>query len=94
MGWASSLPSGALNQWLAFDSIEPIGEEWMQTAKILEALYLPIYAKAGHNAPDASDLMPDRFTRPRKSVLSEILGAAKASSAMAEQFKAMIGAAK
>lgn len=94
MAWVQSLPSGVLNQWLAFDSIEPIGEDWMQTAKILEALYLPIYAKAGHNAPDASDLMPDRFTRPKKSVLSEILGAAKASSAMAEQFKAMIGATK
>ncbi len=92
MGWASSLPSGALNQWLAFDSIEPIGEEWMQTAKILEALYLPIYAKAGHNAPDASDLMPDRFTRPRKSVAIEIMSAIENSDAIANQFKAMMGA--
>lgn len=92
MAWVESMPSGVLNQWLAFDSIEPIGEDWMQTAKILEALYLPIYAKAGSDAPEASDLMPDRYRRPRKSVASEIMQAIENSEAIANQFKAMMGA--
>ena len=66
----------------------------MQTAKILEALYLPIYAKAGSDAPEASDLMPDRYRRPRKSVASEIMEAIENSDAIANQFKAMMGAKK
>ena len=81
-----------LNQWLAWEQVEPIGEDWMQTAKILEALYLPIYAKHGSDAPEASDLMPDRYRRPRKSVASEIMQAIENSEAIANQFKAMMGA--
>lgn len=91
MGWASSLPSGALNQWLAFDSIEPIGEEWMQTAKILEALYLPIYARAEREPPDAADLMPERFQRPRKGIAAEIRAAIRSSEAIGNQLKAAMG---
>lgn len=62
----------------------------MQTAKILEALYLPLYAKGGKVGPDASDLMPDRFTRPKKSILNDIMAAARNGEAMAAQFKAMV----
>lgn len=63
----------------------------MQTARILEALYLPLYAKGGKPGPDAEDLMPDRFTRPKKSVLGPIMAAAQNGQAMAAQFKAMVG---
>ena len=94
MAWVESMPSGALSQWLAFDSIEPIGEDWMQTAKILEALYLPIYAKAGSDAPEAADYMPERYRRPKKSVASEIRAAIENSDAIANQMKAMMGAKK
>ena len=63
----------------------------MQTAKILEALYLPLYARAERQPPDAEDLMPDRFAKPKKSVLGPIMAAAQNGQVMAEQFKAMVG---
>jgi hypothetical protein len=63
----------------------------MQTAKILEALYLPIYARAEKEAPEASDLMPDRFYRPKRSVAGVLRKGIQAASNMAGQFKAMFG---
>ena len=60
----------------------------MQTAKILEALYLPIYARAEREPPEAADLMPERFHRPRKSIAAEIRAANEASEAIGNQMKA------
>jgi hypothetical protein len=91
MGWLASQPAGILNQWLAWEQVEPIGEEWMQTAKILEALYLPIYAKAEREPPDAADLMPERFQRPRKGIAAEIRAAIRSSEAIGNQLKAAMG---
>ena len=71
-----------------------MGETWMQVAKVLEALYLPIYAKAGSDAPEAADYMPERYRRPKKSVASEIRAAIENSDAIASQLKAMMGAKK
>jgi hypothetical protein len=94
MAWLASLPAGKLNQWLAWEQVEPMGETWMQVAKVLEALYLPIYAKAGSDAPEAADYMPERYRRPKKSVASEIRAAIESSDAIANQMKAMMGAKK
>lgn len=71
-----------------------MGETWMQVAKVLEALYLPIYARGGSDAPEAADYMPDRYRRPRKSVASEIRAAIENSEAIANQMKAMMGVSK
>jgi hypothetical protein len=65
-----------------------MGEQWAQTEKILEALLLPIYASAGSDAPSASDLMPDRFRRPKKSIGSEIRAAIDNAQAIGNQLKA------
>lgn len=37
--WLRTLPRGTLNKWLEFDSIEPIGEQRLQTAQITALLY-------------------------------------------------------
>ena len=89
--WMQSLPAGALNQWLAWDMVEPMGERWMQTAKLLEALYLPLYARADEEPPDASDFMPDRFYRPKVSAASILKQSAESCKAMANQVKSMFG---
>jgi hypothetical protein len=91
MAWIKSLPSGALNQWIAFDSIEPIGEEWKQTASIVHAINLPLYARAGQEMPDVADFMPSRYRRPKSSAKTILKQAAKASTQMAGQVKAMFG---
>ena len=65
-----------------------MGESWMQTAKILEALLLPFYANAGSDAPSFSDLMPDRFRRPKKTIASEIRAASANAEAIGDQLKA------
>lgn len=66
----------------------------MQTAKILEALLLPIYARGQAEAPEAADLMPERYRRQKKSVASEIRAAIENSEVIANQFRAMMGATK
>jgi hypothetical protein len=65
-----------------------MGESWMQTAKLLEVLLLPIYARAGSDAPSANDLMPDRFRRPKKTIASEVRAAIENAKAIGDQLKA------
>jgi hypothetical protein len=91
MAWMKSLPSGVLNQWIAFDSIEPIGEEWEQTASIVHAINLPLYARAGQEMPEVADFMPTRYRRPKRSAKTMLKQAAKASTQIAGQVKAMFG---
>lgn len=91
MAWMQSLPSGALDQWIAFDSIEPIGEEWEQTASIVHAINLPLFAKAGQAMPEVADFMPSRYKRPKRSAKTMLKQAAKASTQIAGQVKAMFG---
>lgn len=94
MAWLAGLPAGKLNQWMAWEQVEPMGETWMQVARVLEAIYLPIYARAGSDAPEAADYMPERYRRPRKSVASDIRAAIQNSDAIARQMKAIMGTAK
>jgi hypothetical protein len=65
-----------------------MGEQWAQTARILEALLLPIYARAGSDAPSANDLMPVRFRRPKKTIASEIRAAIENAESIGDQLKA------
>lgn len=70
--WLKSLPVGALDKWLAFDSIEPIGEQWRQSAKILHAIWSGINFSAVANGAkdvkpfDEDDFMPSRYQRIKK----------------------------
>ena len=89
MAWLASIPAGKLNQWMAWETVEPMGEQWQQTAKILEALLLPIYARCGSDAPSADDLMPERFRRPKKTVASEIRAAIANAGAIGNQLRAV-----
>lgn len=63
-----TLPRGALDQWLAFDSVEPIGEQWAQTAKLASLLSQSIglqMATAGVKSEcvTEADCMPARYHR-------------------------------
>jgi hypothetical protein len=70
MSWVKTLPRGTLDQWAAFDAVEPIGEQWLQTAKIVTAIEKLVhikYMQAGVDAkaPSQNDAMPSRYQRPK-----------------------------
>jgi hypothetical protein len=84
------MPKGALDQWVAFDSVEPIGEEWRQTAEtnfLLRQLIGIQMAKAGVKSDQftVNDCMPARYDRPKRKV-------AKPKSDTNQMFKSLIGA--
>jgi hypothetical protein len=71
--WLKKLPHGVLDQWVAFDRVEPIGEDWKQTASILSMLSNlagTIAATAGitMEVADVNDCMPLRYQRPKKAL--------------------------
>jgi hypothetical protein len=66
MGWLATMPRGALNFWEAFDMVEPIGEEWAQTALIAHQASMDLYCKAGKTPPDIEAFMPARYKRPKR----------------------------
>lgn len=70
--WLETLPEGMLNQWIAWDKVEPMGESWLQTASIVQAINLPLYAQSGQDIPEAEVFMPPRYKRPKKR-LSDVL---------------------
>lgn len=60
-----------LDYWEAFDQIEPIGEQWLQTAQICEFLsrgHTVAMAAVGKTLEPKSieDLMPPRWKPPAK----------------------------
>lgn len=61
-GWLRTLPRGALDFWEAFDMVEPIGEQWKQTAQLTWASTLDVFKEP--KEPD--DFMPTRFQRQKK----------------------------
>lgn len=70
--WVKSLPKGALDQWLAFDLVEPMGERWLQTATLAQSVELPLFAQTNQDPPDVESYMPRRYLRRKKRV-SELL---------------------
>lgn len=67
-GWLRTLPRGALDFWEAFDMVEPIGEQWSQTAQLTWASTLDVFKEP--KEPD--DFMPPRFIRPTKEVAAKL----------------------
>lgn len=62
-----------LDFWIAFDAIEPIGDQWEQTAGIRESLaaIYGILAWQNDRSADvatAMDFMPTRYRRPDKDI--------------------------
>jgi len=58
-----------LSFWEAFDRVEPIGDEWEQTAMICEKIVFELYAQAKMDPPSWEDLMPPRYKRTRKPIV-------------------------
>ena len=63
--WLHSLPGGALDFWMAFDQLQPIGDEWFQTALIAQQSSFGAFAQAGVDVPEIESFMPTRY-RPSK----------------------------
>jgi len=60
-----------LRQWEAFDAVEPIGEQWHQTAQltywIKQLVDIEIMKSGGKpNNADVLDFMPPRFSKPKQ----------------------------
>lgn len=60
--WLASLPRGALNFWEAFDAVEPIGEQWGQTAMLAWASTIENFREP----KEPEDFMPVRFRRKKR----------------------------
>jgi hypothetical protein len=74
--WLESLPPRALDCWIAFDAVEPIGEQWMQSAQICGLLSQVIGVIAATNgvkldSQTMQDFMPSRFEMPPKTKQSK-----------------------
>lgn len=80
--WLRALPRGALNFWEAFDAVEPIGEQWRQTAQLTWANTLENFKEP--REPD--DFMPPRFRRKKRRIIPEDSGQ------IASQFQSLVGA--
>ena len=89
--WVRSIPAGQLNQWVAWDRVEPMGEAWLQTATLAQAAHLDLFVRAGRDCPEIEDFMPVRYARKKVSAGSILRSAGKASKAMAGQLKTMFG---
>jgi hypothetical protein len=91
MEWVRSLPAGVLNQWIAFDHIDPLGEDWKQTASIIQAIFTPVFANAGAELPNADDFMPEHYLRQKKKLSSVLFQSPEDSKRIAEKAKAVFG---
>ena len=72
-GWLDSQPKAVIDFWEAFDSLEPVGDHWMQTAtlaSVLDALMAIVAATGGMKKEirDWESFMPNRFERSAKPV--------------------------
>lgn len=70
--WMDSVPARVLDFWQAFDSLEPIGEHWKQTAEtnaLLARLVEFQAAKLGAELETTTveDCMPERYRRKKRS---------------------------
>jgi hypothetical protein len=91
MDWVRSLPAGVLNQWIAFDHVEPIGDDWRQTASIVRAVLIPAFANASAEFPDVDDFMPDHYLRPKKKLSSVLFQSPEDLKQIAQKAKAVFG---
>lgn len=64
--WLKSLPAGSLDYWLAFDRVEPIGEERLQHAELMQQVAAQLMVHAKIDLPEVEDFMPARFERTKK----------------------------
>jgi hypothetical protein len=64
--WLSSLPAGALDFWMAFDQLQPIGDDWFQTALIAQQASFGTFAQAGVDIPEIDSFMPARYKTVKK----------------------------
>jgi hypothetical protein len=69
--WLSSLPAGALDFWMAFDQLQPIGDEWLQTALVAQQASFGAFAQAGVDVPELESFMPARYKPKKRKPQSE-----------------------
>jgi hypothetical protein len=69
-----------------------MGEAWMQTASLVSAIQMPMFAQTNMDVPEPEDNMPQRYLRRKKRV-SDLLPRVD-SQAAAQQLGGMIRAGK
>ena len=88
--WLQTLPRGTLDKWVEFDSIEPIGEQRLQTAEITAILHrLTAYILAGQGIKMAP-LNIDGYMPPR--YVPEVVKTTVKRTKPEDQFKQMAAA--
>jgi hypothetical protein len=85
------MPAGQLNQWVAWDKVEPMGEAWLQTATLAHATHLDLFVRAGKDCPEIEEFMPSRYARKKVSLKSILMDGMDTAKEMAGQVKAMFG---
>lgn len=73
IGWLSETPKHVVDFWIAFDSVEPIGEQWRQTSETNSRLsqvagLLALTTGVKFDAEEPDDCMPQRFQRAKKRI--------------------------
>jgi hypothetical protein len=84
------MPAGALDGWMAFDRVEPMGETWMQTAELIHSIHLPMFARSEQAMPEADAFMPARYLRRKKTVTESLPNAANVQ-AIAKDLQSITG---
>ena len=91
MEWLKSLPSGVLSQWMAYDMIDPLGEQWKQTASTIQAVLTPAFANARAELPEVDVFMPEHCLRPQKKLSSVLFKSGDETKRIADKAKAVFG---
>jgi len=83
--WMDSVPQRVLDFWQAFDLVEPIGEQWLQTAETNQLIARLVEHEAARLGVEMTpttieELMPQRFMREKKTKLKSKAKAVHAST--------------
>ena len=91
MEWLRSLPTGVLNQWMAYDMVDPLGEQWRQTASTIQAVLTPAFANARAELPEIDVFMPEHCLRSQKKLSSVLFKSKDEAKLIAGKAKAVFG---
>ena len=88
--WLRTLPRGALDKWIEFDSIEPIGEQRLQNAEITAILHRLTAYTLGSHGIEMGPINIDGYMPPR--YVPEVAKKTVAKTKPADQFRQMAAA--
>lgn len=66
-----------------------MGESWMQTASIMQAVNMEAFAKAGQELPSVDAFMPNRYRRPKKRLSDQLFRPKEQSKGLMSKVKSI-----